>query len=145
MASILFVPVVYEGNAGCLASIEEFGLQVGTPTRALSLYCLRVLLRDFCVTLPRRRDSCDATEAQLELAEAVNKFGFELMPDPTILGPALERVPHLEAPNGYQTLSAWHTILMVKVHSGPDGNNACRQLGGKCAFDAIVAARDFTV
>lgn len=71
---------VTEGSDGCIARIEEFGIQVAMSTRQDALRSLPRLLSDHCAVLVKRANdkTVDTTPGRVELAKRVNKEGFTL-------------------------------------------------------------------
>lgn len=78
---IVFVPVIEEGDAGCLATVTEFGIQVGIMGRGVrerTVKGLAILLDSHCHGLAEFGHKLpDVTPAQIELAKQVLESGFE--------------------------------------------------------------------
>ena len=72
-----FVPSVRAGDAGCLASVEEFGIEVGVLKREQAEKALGGLLQSHCRALLQRGNTSGATPEQMKLAKAVIENGFE--------------------------------------------------------------------
>lgn len=134
MARIAIKPRIHEGDAGCLAEIDEFGIKVSAANRVGALYSLGRLLETHCKVLPNRPEVAVPDEIR-QLAADVLKYGFVFV-DVEInykeLAGLLEKVPHIGFANGVP--------CYLSDHPNDYGfNDFCRRYYGRCYFKERIA------